>query len=35
MAGIARVERYYTDDLMFGHYREVYQQALGRHAEAG
>ncbi len=34
-AGIARVERYYTDDLMFGHYREVYQQALGRHAEAG
>ena len=27
-AGIARVERYYTDDLMFGHYRRVYEQAL-------
>jgi len=29
-AGIARVERYYTDDLMFGRYREVYQDALAR-----
>ncbi len=28
-AGIARVERYYTDDLMFGHYRRVYTRALG------
>ncbi len=27
-AGIARVERYYTDDLMFGHYRRVYTRAL-------
>jgi len=27
-AGIARVERYYTDTLMFGHYRKVYEQAL-------
>ncbi len=27
-AGIARVERYYTDDLMFGHYRRVYEAAL-------
>ena len=27
-AGIARVERYYTDDLMFGHYRRVYENAL-------
>jgi glycosyltransferase involved in cell wall biosynthesis len=27
-AGIRRVERYYTDDLMFGRYREVYRQAL-------
>ncbi len=27
-AGIARVERYYTDDLMFGHYRRVYETAL-------
>ncbi|MBS1143154.1 MAG: glycosyl transferase, group 1 [Proteobacteria bacterium] len=29
-AGIARVERYYTDDLMFGRYRTVYEQALAR-----
>ncbi len=28
-AAIARVERYYTDDLMFGHYRRVYNRALG------
>ena len=27
-AGIARVERYYSDDLMFGHYRRVYETAL-------
>ncbi len=27
-AGIARVERYYTDELMFGHYRKVYEEAL-------
>ena len=27
-AGIARVERYYSDELMFGHYRRVYQSAL-------
>ncbi|MDP3638149.1 MAG: GT4 family glycosyltransferase PelF, partial [Azonexus sp.] len=27
-AGIARVERYYTDELMFGHYRKVYEDAL-------
>ena len=27
-AGIARVEKYYTDDLMFGHYRRVYETAL-------
>ena len=27
-AGITRVERYYTDDLMFGHYRRVYEKAL-------
>ncbi|MQM32019.1 MAG: glycosyl transferase family 1 [Candidatus Accumulibacter phosphatis] len=27
-AGIARVERYYTDDLMFGAYRRIYAQAL-------
>ena len=27
-AGIARVERYYTDEQMFGHYRRVYESAL-------
>jgi hypothetical protein len=27
-AGIARVERYYTDDLMFGRYRVVYEEPL-------
>ena len=27
-SGIARVERYYTDDLMFGRYRSVYETAL-------
>ena len=28
-AGIARVERYYTQDLMFAQYRDLYQKALG------
>jgi glycosyltransferase involved in cell wall biosynthesis len=28
-AGIARVERYYTDERMFASYREVYEHALG------
>ena len=27
-AGIARVERYYTYELMFGRYRQVYENAL-------
>lgn len=27
-AGIARVERYYTDEMMFGHYRKVYEKAM-------
>ncbi len=27
-AGIARVERYYTQDMMFGYYRELYNTAL-------
>ena len=27
-AGIARVERYYADELMFGRYRQVYEKAL-------
>ncbi|NHC07559.1 GT4 family glycosyltransferase PelF [Azonexus fungiphilus] len=29
-AGIRRVERYYTDDLMFGSYRQVYEGAFAR-----
>ena len=29
-AGIARVERYYSDTQMFDRYREVYTQALAR-----
>ncbi|MCA1324229.1 GT4 family glycosyltransferase PelF [Herbaspirillum seropedicae] len=29
-AGIARVERYYTQDMMFGAYRQLYQDALGQ-----
>ena len=33
-AGIARVERSYTDAMMFGHYRSVYDRALGRTAKA-
>jgi hypothetical protein len=28
-AGIARVERYYTQDMMFGAYCELYQRSLG------
>ena len=34
-AAIARVERYYSDELMFGRYREVYEQALGPGREGG
>ena len=34
-AGIARVERYYSDTRMFGSYREVYDQALARNAGSG
>ncbi len=33
-AGIARVERYYTDTLMFQRYREVYARALEEAAAA-
>ena len=29
-AAIARVERYYTDTLMFDRYRQVYEHALAR-----
>ena len=29
-AGIARVERYYTQDMMFGAYRELYQRSLAQ-----
>lgn len=32
-AGIARVERYYTDHLLFNHYRQVYDRALQRSEE--
>ena len=32
-AGIARVERYYTDQLMFGRYREVYEKAFAQNPE--
>jgi hypothetical protein len=31
-AGIARVERYYTQPIMFDHYRAVYDDALQRSA---
>ncbi len=34
-AGIARVERYYADSMMFGAYRQVYDQALGVAPAAG
>lgn len=33
-AGIARVERYYTQPLMFGKYRAIYEDALARSAGA-
>ena len=33
-AAIARVERYYSDQLMFSRYRQVYEQALQRSPEA-
>ena len=33
-AGIARVERYYTQDLMFGEYRALYEEALAAGAGA-
>jgi polysaccharide biosynthesis protein PelF len=29
-AGIARVEKYYTDTMMFGRYRAIYEKALNR-----
>jgi glycosyltransferase involved in cell wall biosynthesis len=34
-AGIARVERYYTHEVMFGRYRKVYEAALGPLPQAG
>ena len=34
-AGIARVERYYADSMMFGAYRQVYDKALGVAPPAG
>ena len=34
-AGIARVERYYTDSMMFARYRAVYEKALGQPGEGG
>ena len=33
-AGIARVERYYTDRMMFDRYRQVYAGAFARCPEA-
>lgn len=33
-AGIARVQRYYTQDLMFAQYRELYKKALDKQAQA-
>jgi glycosyltransferase involved in cell wall biosynthesis len=33
-SGIARVERYYSDELMFGRYRRVYEQALAAGGKA-
>ncbi|MEF9949281.1 MAG: GT4 family glycosyltransferase PelF, partial [Comamonas sp.] len=33
-AGIARVERYYTDDLLFERYRQIYDSALDSSREA-
>ena len=34
-AGIARVERFYTQDMMFGKYRDLYRAALGPGGKAG
>jgi polysaccharide biosynthesis protein PelF len=34
-AGIARVERYYTQELMFNQYRDLYQSALNQATEPG
>ena len=34
-AGIARVERYYTQELMVARYREIYESALGAGGAAG
>ena len=34
-AGIARVERYYADSMMFGAYQKVYDKALGLPATEG
>ena len=34
-AGIARVERYYADSMMFGAYQKVYDKALGLPATVG
>ena len=33
-AGIARVERFYTQELMFGQYRTLYRNALGEAKQA-
>ena len=33
-AAVARVERYYTDTLMFDRYRQVYESALARNPGA-
>jgi glycosyltransferase involved in cell wall biosynthesis len=33
-AGIARVERYYTQDMMFGYYRDLYNTALAQGRKA-
>jgi glycosyltransferase involved in cell wall biosynthesis len=33
-AGITRVERYYSDELMFGHYRRIYTNALSAKDDA-
>jgi glycosyltransferase involved in cell wall biosynthesis len=33
-AGIARVERYYTQDLMFARYRKLYDRALHKPAQS-
>ncbi|HEX2012478.1 MAG TPA: glycosyl transferase family 1, partial [Roseateles sp.] len=33
-AGVARVERYYTQDLMVGSYRELYQRLMAQADDA-